>query len=205
MKLYACDGAINPDRVTHFLKEKGKLDALEIEQVVIMEGGHRSEAYRKVNPLSTVPSLQLDDGTVLTESRAICTYLEAQFPEPNLMGETALERAQIEMWDRRIEFMLMMSIAGWFRHGHPAAGHLEAKQIAEWSELNAKRVPKVADYFDSVLGKTPFVAGQRFTNADITLYLCMGFGRYMKFKAWEGRPNLEAWFRRMRERPMAQA
>ena len=204
MKLYSAQGAPNPDRVTFFLKEKGRLDAVDIVELKLLEGDHRKDDYKQVNPLMRVPSLELDDGTVLGESRAICTYLEGLFPEPNLMGETPLERAQIEMWDRRVELMLMGSIAGWFRHGHPAAAALEPVQCKEWSALCEKATLKTADYFDRVLGETEFVAGSRFTNADITLFICMAFGRYMQFKAWDGRKNLANWYDQMKERPMAQ-
>ncbi len=203
MKLYTTTGAPNPDRVTFFLKEKGKLDAVEQIELALMEGEHRKPEYRAKNPVGRVPALELDDGTVLAESRAICTYLESVFPDPNLMGATPLETAQIEMWDRRVELMLMSSIAGWFRHGSPAAAALEPVQCKEWSEMSHEATLKTSDYFDRVLGETEFVAGDRFTNADITLFVCMNFGRYMRFKAWEGRENLTRWMDAMQSRPMA--
>ncbi len=203
MKLYSSKGAPNPDRVTFFLKEKGKLDAVEIVEFNLIKGEHRSADYKAINPTTRVPALELDDGTVLGESRAICTYLESVFPEPNLMGKDGLERAQIEMWDRRVELMLMSSIAGWFRHGHPAAAALEPVQCKEWSELSGQATEKAANYFDRVLGETEYVAGDRFTNADITLFICMGFAQYMRFKAWEGRENLARWMELMKTRPMA--
>ena len=204
MKLYSANGAPNPDRVTFFLKEKGKMDAVEVVELSLLDGQHRSEDYKKVNELARVPALELDDGTILAESRAICTYLEGIFPEPNLMGDTPLEKAQIEMWDRRVELMLMMSIAGWFRHGHTKAAALEATQSKEWSDLSEAATKKACDYFDSVLSKTPFVAGERFTNADITLFVSMRFGLYMRYKCWEGRPALAKWFESMQARPMGQ-
>ena len=204
MKLYLSKGAPNPDRVTFFLKEKGVLDKVEIVELAIMEGEHRTPEYKVVNELRRVPSLELDDGTVLGESRAICTYLESLFPEPNLMGETPLERAQIEMWDRRVELMLMMSIAGWFRHGHPKASVLESVRSQEWADISADQTQKAADYFDKVLSRTEFVAGDRFTNSDIQLYICMNFARYMRAKLWDGREHLTRWYEQMLTRPMAQ-
>lgn len=205
MKLYTTSGAVNPERVHSFLKEKGQFDALEKIELNLLEGEHKKPEYRQVNPMGKVPALVLDDGTVLSESRAICTYLESVFPEHNLMGTTPLEIAQIEMWDRRIEMSLMMSIAGWFRHGHPRAAALEPIQVKEWSELSEKGTYKSADFFDRVLGETEFVAGDRFTNADITLWTCMGFGMYMKFKAWDGRENISRWRDAMKSRAMAAA
>ncbi|MAP93480.1 MAG: glutathione S-transferase [Ponticaulis sp.] len=205
MKLYSAKGAPNPDRVTFFLKEKGALDQVEIIELALMEGEHKKPDYRAVNELARIPSLELDDGTVLGESRAICTYLESVFPEPNLLGATPLERAQIEMWDRRVELMLMMSIAGWFRHGHPRAVALEPVQCKEWSELSAGATQKAADYFDKVLGLTEYVAGDRFTNSDIQLFISLNFARYMQAKLWEGRENLTRWYELMLTRPMVQA
>jgi len=202
MKLYNTAGAPNPDRVTYFLKEKGKLDAVELIELNLMEGQHRTAEYKSVNELTRVPSLQLDDGTVLGESRAICTYLEGIFPEPNLMGESPLEKAQIEMWDRRVELMLMNSIAGWFRHGSPRAVALEPNQIKPWSEVSETATKKTFDYFDRVLSEREFLAGPRFTNADITLFICVNFARYMRYQAWEGRENLTRWFEQMKTRPM---
>ncbi|MAK60765.1 MAG: glutathione S-transferase [Ponticaulis sp.] len=204
MKLYSAKGAPNPDRVIFFLKEKSALDQVEIVELDLMQGEHQQADYKAVNWLSRVPSLELDDGTILGESRAICTYLESVFPEPNLMGGTPLERAQIEMWDRRVELMLMISIAGWFRHGHPRAVALEPIQIKDWSDLSAGQVQIAADYFDDVLSQTDYVAGDRFTNSDIQLFICMNFARYMKAKLWEGREHLTRWYERMLTRPMAE-
>lgn len=205
MKLYATKGAINPDRVTYFLAAKGKLDAVDIVEINVMKGEHRSDDYKQINPLARVPSLELEDGTILTESRAICTYLEGIFPEPNLLGETPVEKAQIEMWDRRIEMMFMMSIAAWFRHGTEIAQALEPVQCKDWAELNEKQVPKIADFYDRRLGESPYVAGDRFTNADISLYLTLGFARYVRFKAVDGRPNLSRWYDEMKTHTMMAA
>ena len=203
MKLFTTNGAPSPERVTFFLKEKGKLDQIELVEISLMEGEHRSDDYKKINPLRRVPTLQLEDGTLLGESRAICTYLEGEFPTPNLMGESHLERAQIEMWSRRVELMLMVSIAGWFRHGSPRAKALEPIQISEFSQLSETATKKAAAYFDKVLSESPYLAGDRFTIADIELFVCMGFGRYMKYKAWEEHPNLSRWLDEMKQRPMA--
>ena len=97
MKLYHSPMAPNPDRVVFFLRAKGKLDAVDLEEVSIMKQEHRTKEYREVSPFAQVPALVLDDGTKVTESRAICTYFENVFPEPNLMGTDAKEKALIEM------------------------------------------------------------------------------------------------------------
>ena len=115
MKFYHAPRAVNPERVALFLRAKGKFDAVEIEEVSIMKGEHKTDAYRELSPFSQVPVLVLDDGTAITESRAISEYLESVFPEPNLLGNDPKERALITMWDRRIELMWMMPFARWFR------------------------------------------------------------------------------------------
>ena len=131
MKLYHSPQAPNPERVVNFLKAKGKLDAVEIEELSIMKQEHKAPAYREVSPFAQVPALVLDDGTRLTESRAICTYFEGIFPEPDLMGTDPKEKALIEMWDRRVELMLFMQFATWFRNVHPAMAPLENPQVPE--------------------------------------------------------------------------
>lgn len=125
MKLYHAPKAVNPERTFNFLKAKGKLDAVEIVEISIMQGEHKQPEYRELSPFSQVPVLVLDDGTTITESRAICSFFEHMFPEPNLMGSTALEKGLIEMWDRRIEFMMMLQFATWFRNAHPVMAPLE--------------------------------------------------------------------------------
>lgn len=203
MKLYSTKGAPNPERVILFMKEKGRLGDLEVIEINLMKGEHRAEGYKAVNSLMRVPTLVLDDGTTLGESRAICTYLESVYPEPNLMGETSLERAQIEMWDRRVELNLLMAIAGWFRHGHPSGAALEPVQCKQWSELSGEATQNAADYFDDVLGQTEFVAGSRFTNADISLFIGLNFARYMRCDLTEGRANMARWKADMAKRPLA--
>ena len=142
MKLYHSPMAPNPDRVVFFLRAKGKLDAVDLEEVSIMKQEHRTKEYREVSPFAQVPALVLDDGTKITESRAICTYFENVFPEPNLMGTDAKEKALIEMWDRRVELMFMVQFATWFRNAHEMMAPLEVPQSAQAAakgEKNAKR------------------------------------------------------------------
>ena len=201
MKLYLAATAPNPDRVKYFLQEKGALDKVETQEISIMKMEHRSPEYRAISPLSQVPALVLEDGTAITESRAICTYFDAVFPEPNLMGRDARERAIIEMWDRRVELLYFMSIAYWFRNAHPAMAELEKPQNADWAEISRVRAAKVVKFLDRRLGEAEFLAGERFTIADITLHVSLGFGRIMKYRPWEDAPNLAAWRERMEARP----
>ncbi len=197
MKLYTSDRAPNPDRVKYFLSAKGKWDDIEKEEISIIEKRHRQPDYLAISPLGHVPALVLDDGTALTESRAICSYLESIFPEPNLMGTDAKERAVIEMWDRRVELTYLVAIAGWFRNTHPAMAELEVPQVPEWARSCEGKAERAADFFETRLSESPYVAGDRFTIADITLHVGFGFGRIVKFKPWETRPALNAWRERV--------
>jgi glutathione S-transferase len=201
MKLYFATMAPNPDRVRYFAQEKGVWDELEKVELNIIKQEHKTDAYRAVSPLAQIPTLVLDDGTPITESRAICTYLEGVFPEPNLMGRDTKEKAIIEMWDRRMELTYLMPVGFWFRNSHPAMAELEKPQSAEWAQISSGRARKMAEFIDSHLAASPFVAGERFSIADITLHVALGFGRIVKFKPWEDLPNLAAWRTRMAERP----
>jgi glutathione S-transferase len=201
MKLYYAPLAPNPDRVKFFLQEKGVWDQTPKAEVNIIRQEHKQAAYLALSPLNQVPVLELDEAPPLTESRAICTWFEALYPEPNLMGVDGKERARIEMWDRRVELTYFMQLAGWFRNSHPAMAELEKPQSKEWAEICSGRVKKSAAYFDQHLATSPHVAGQRFTIADITLHVCLGFGRVMKYRPWEELKNLADWRDRMLARP----
>jgi glutathione S-transferase len=201
MKLYYAMMAPNPDRVRFFLQEKGVWDETPKSELNIISQDHRRPAYLAISPLGHVPALELDDGSALTESRAICTWFESRFPEPNLMGVDGAERALIEMWDRRVELTYLFQIAGWFRNSHPAMAELEKPQSAEWAEICQGRARKTIAWIDAHLGASPYVAGKRFTIADITLHVALGFGRVMKFRPWEEHPHLAAWRERMLARP----
>jgi glutathione S-transferase len=201
MKLHHAPMAPNPDRVRFFLQEKRVWDQVPRSELSIIKQEHKTPAYLALSPLNQVPALELDDGAVLTESRAICTYFEGLYPEPNLMGVDARERAFIEMWDRRVELTYLFQIAGWFRNTHPAMAELESPQSKEWADICAGRAKQKIAFFDQRLSETPFVAGDRFTIADITLHVALGFGRIVKFRPWEEHANLHAWRERMLARP----
>lgn len=203
MKLYHSPQAPNPDRVVYFLRAKGKLDAVELEEVSIMKQEHKQAGYREVSPFAQVPALVLDDGTSITESRAICTYFEALFPEPNLMGRDAKEKALIEMWDRRVELMFFVQFAGWFRDAHPAMAPLEVPQSAEAAAKSEKAARKMAERLDAHLASNEFVAADRFSIADITLYITCGFCRVMRWAPHKELPNLGRWHDAMTARGFA--
>ncbi|MDO8320730.1 glutathione S-transferase family protein [Rhodoferax sp.] len=203
MKLYVAQHAPNPRRVTMFMMEKN-ITNIDLVYVDLNALEHKNEAYRAKSPLATVPALELDDGRVLTETRAICSYLEGLHPEPNLMGLDFEERAFIEMADRRVEWSLLLGIANSVRHTHPGLAVLEQPQFVDFGHAQAKKVIEMAQWFDHVLAQQPWMAGERFSIADITAFCAIEFAKLMKFKpAAYGMPALQAWRDRMAERPSA--
>ena len=206
MKLYTSTRAPNPRRVAMFMAEKS-IPAIEQVNLDLSANEHRSAAFLAMNPLGRVPALVLDDGRVLCETRAICTYLEGMYPQPNLMGEGFDERAFIEMADRRIELHLFFGIANCVRHTHPGLAALEQPQFPDFGASQGIKMRATANWLDTVLSRQPFVAGERFTVADITAFCALEFARgLMKFKPGaEGMLHLQAYRDRIAERPSAAA
>ena len=199
MKLYDAGRAPNPRRVKIFMAEKG----IEIEtvQVDINQLEQYSEAHSRRNPVNRLPVLELEDGTALSESVAICRYLEALVPEPPLFGADALEQALVEMWQRRVEFGLLLPVAFAFRHMHPGAAHLEKPQVAEWGEVNKPRARAFMELLDRELSGRDFVAGPHFTIADITAIVAMQFTKPARIDPPDNLVALSAWRDRVAARP----
>ena len=205
MKLFVSPGAPSPRRVMMFMVEKN-ITGIDLVNVDLNAQEHKGEAYRAKSPLAKVPALELDDGRVLTETRAICTYLEGLYPEPNLMGVNSEERAFIEMADRRAELYLLAGIANTVRHTHPGLAPLEQPQFPDYGHSQALKVREVAAWFDHVLERQPWMAGERFTIADITAFCAIEFAKLMKFQPGkEGLPALQAWRDRVAARTSAAA
>lgn len=204
MKLYSSSFAPNPRRVGMFIAEKG-IPGIELAQIDLGANEHKREEFLAINPLARVPALVLDDGRVLCETRAICTYLEGLHPEPNLMGVDFEERAFIEMADRRVELHLFFGIANWVRHVHPGLAPLEQPQFPDFGLAQGEKMRETAKWLDGELAHQPFVAGERFTIADITAFCALEFARgLMKFRpAAEGLMHLQAWRDRIAARPSA--
>ena len=173
MKLYNNEMANSPRKVRMFIAEKNISD-IEIININLMSGEHKTPAYRAIAPNSRIPALELDDGTVIMESTAICRYLESLYPEPNLFGENPKEIASIEMWQARIYNELMIPLAMAFRHLHPGMSEME-KQNKEYGETQKIIGIKSLKYFDESLAKAEFVAGDRFTFADIQMITTTDF------------------------------
>jgi glutathione S-transferase len=206
MKLFSAQRAPNPRRVLMFLAEKG-ISGIEVVNVDLNAGAHRTPEFLAKSPLAKVPALELDDGRVLTETRAICTYLEGLQPEPNLMGVDATERAFIEMADRRVELTLLLQIANAIRHTHPGLAALEQPQFGDFGRSQGEKLLETAKVFDQLLQQQEWMAGNRFSIADITALCALEFARgLMKFTPGRnGLVALQAWRDRVAERPAAQA
>jgi len=203
MKLYSATYAPNPRRVTMFLAEKGVAD-IPIVNVALDQGEQHNPEYRARSPLGQAPMLELDDGRCLTESRAICSYLEALYPEPNLMGADAAERAFIEQWDRRVELMFMLPLMVWVRHAHPALAAVEKNQTPAVAAFNQNQAMKLAQFLNDRLALSPWIAGDRFTIADITAACGTDFAKLMRWRPGDDLPHLRAWRDRFGERAAAQ-
>lgn len=203
MKLYDSLRAPNPRRVRWCMAEKGIAD-IEIVPVDIFKGEHRSPGYRAHAGLSHIPALELDEGTTITESLAICRYLESCYPEPNLFGRDAEETAVIEMWTRRAEMLLATPLMMAVRHGHPALAALESQvpEVAIYFRASAERALPL---FERQLGKGNFIAGERLTMADIVAFTGLDFARMIKFRPDESLVHVARWAETMRQRPAATA
>jgi glutathione S-transferase len=203
MKLYDGGRAPNPRRTRIFLAEKGIM--LPVEQIDLGSLQQKSAAFTAVNPLQRVPALVLDDGTVITESIAICRYFEELQPDPPLFGRGALEKAQVEMWQRRVEQHFMAPVSHVFRNSHPAMKEMEVPQVPAWADANKPRIAEFIAYLDSELKDRPFIAGDRYTVADITGLVSVDFMKPAKLSVPDELKNLKRWHADVSARPSAQA
>lgn len=203
MLLYDGGRATNPRRVRIFLAEKG----IEVPLKPVDMGalGHRSDEVTALNPFQRLPVLQFDDGTVLTETVAICRYFEEINPDPPLMGTDALDKATVEMWNRRAELNLLLFIAQAFRHTHPAMDGWEVPQIKEFGEANRPKALKSMEFFDNELESREFIAGDRYTIADITALVAMDLLKPARIERPVHLENLMRWYDAVSSRPSASA
>jgi glutathione S-transferase len=203
MKLYDGGRAPNPRRVRVFLAEKGI--SVPIEPIDLGAMAHKSPAYAAINPLQRVPALVLDDGTVITESIAICRYFEMLNPEPPLFGREPKEAALIEMWQRRVELHLLALVSHVFRHGHPAMKAMEVPQVAEWAEANRPRVVEFLQLLNGELKDRRYVAGNNYSVADITGLIAVDFMKPAKLAVPDDLTHLKRWHDEVSARPSAKA
>lgn len=203
MKLYDGGRAPNPRRVRIFLAEKG-ID-VQLEPVDIGKLEHRTPDYTALNPSQRIPLLVLDDGTAISESVAICRYFEETHPEPPLFGTGAVERATVEMWQRRLEFELLGPVASVFRHTHPFMAPMEVPQMPEWGDANRAKPGEFLARLDRHLESRSFVCGETFTIADITGLCTLDFMRLPKIAIPAELANVARWHAALAARPSASA
>ena len=203
MKLYDTPLAPNPRRVRWFMAEKG-IDDIEVVTLSLMKGDQRQPDYVAKTGLPLAPVLELDNGTCIGESLAICRYLESRYPEPNLFGRTPEETAIIEMWTRRAELMVAHPLMTGVRHTHPAMAALEAQDPALGERSLAAGLQGLA-VLDQRLGESEWLGGERLTIADIIGFVGLDFGRMIKLQTPPTLTHVARWAQAMRDRPAAKA
>ena len=202
MKIYESRNAPNPRRVRIFLAEKDI--QILYEEVNIVKAVNRGEDFRRKNPLGTVPVLELDDGTFISESVAICRYFEELHPQPSLFGSDAKQRALAEMWNRRMEFNILQPIADSFRQRHDFfKGRI--RQLPEYADVQRLNAEDGLAWLERELATRRFIAGDQFSIADITALVAIDFGRVSKIGIKPEQPNLARWHAEVSARPSAKA
>ena len=174
MKLYSSKLAPSPLKVLIFLKEKSILDQVEIIDLDLGKLEHKTPEYKAIAPNSRVPALKLDDDTIILETTAICRYLESLYPEPNLFGESPIEIASIEMWYSRVTYELVVPLMHGFRHTHPHMSQME-NQNQEYGLAQRELAIKSLDVYDNIIASREYIAGERFTYADIQMVTSLQF------------------------------
>ena len=209
MKLYDMTRAPNPRRVRIFLAEKGiEVDTVQVD---VLAGENLTDAYLKINPRGLIPSLELDDGTCLTETVAICRYLEETHPDPPLMGASPLDKARVEMWQRVMEQDGLAAVGETYRNSAPnlagrrMAGTAGGDQIPEIAEQGRERVAEFLDMLDERLGGSEYIAGDSFSIADITALCTVDFARAIHMAPADSHTNIKRWHTAVSDRPSARA
>ena len=174
MILYSSKLAPSPLKVLIFLKEKGILDQVKIIDLDLGKLEHKTSEYKVIAPNSKVPALKLDDDTIILEPTAICRYLESLYPEPNLFGENPIEIASIEMWYSRVTYELMVPLMHGFRHTHPHMSQME-NQNQEYGLAQRELAVKSLETYNNIIASREFIAGERFTYADIQMVTSLQF------------------------------
>ncbi len=202
MKLYDLQIGPNPRRVRIFMAEKG----IEVEKVQVdtRKGENIADDFLKKNMFGKVPVLELDDGTCISESVAICRYLEETHPDPPLFGTTVMEKTMIEMWQRRIEIYLTLAVSAAFRN---LTGVYKDREtiVKEWGEVSFKKAEAVYQILDNHLGNSRYFAGDEFSIADITGICTIDFAAFIELNIKDNQKNLARWYKEVSSRPSATA
>ena len=203
--LYDCSTAPSPRRARILLAEKGIRH--ETVQVDLRNGEQLGEAYRKINPQCTVPALRTEEGAILADNAAITAWAEARYPDPPLLGTTPLEKAEIASWNWRVEFEGLLAIAEAMRNTAPAmanralAGPANYAQIPELGRRGLERLHRFLIVLNERLDGREYIAGDRFSVADITAVVAVDFARVVRVKPGEQHPHLLRWRAKIGERP----
>src|SRR6185369_459008 len=194
LRIYDFKGFPNPARVRIALAEKGMTRLVEFVSVDVPGGAHKRPEFLAKNPSGAVPVLELEDGTTIAECTAITEYLDNLDGKPILTGQNVKERAIVHMMQRRAEQGLFDAVATYFHHATPGLGpHIETYQNAEWGEKNRERAVAGMSYLDRLLAKQPFLAGERFSMADITAFVGLAYADFAEIEVPAKLTNLHAW------------
>ena len=199
MILYSSEYAPNPKKVLIYIAEKGLKD-IDIVNLDLAKLEHKTPEYKVIAPNSRVPALKLDDGTVILETTAICRYLECLYPEPNMFGESPMEIASIEMWYSRVTFELMFPLMFGFRHTHPHMSQME-NQNQEYGLAQREMAVKALSIYDSIIASREYIAGERFTYADIQIVTSLQFLVSLNRLNLENYENLNDYINQVSSRP----
>jgi glutathione S-transferase len=202
MKIYDTKTAPSPRRVRIFLAEKNI--PMEYVQIDLQKGENLSDLMRKKNPVGKIPVLELDDGTCISEGASICRYFEELHPEPSLMGRTALEKAQIDMWHRQVELYFFGQVGMFFQH---STGYFKDRMtpVKEYGEVAGKNAADFLKVLEKRLAETEFIAGEQYSVADITALCAVDFARVINLYISDGQTNLKRWYEAVSQRPSAKA
>lgn len=201
MKLYDNKYAPNTRRVRLFLAEKGLLEKVTLVDVDLLKGEQLSDEFKAMNPYRRIPVLKLHNGKYIAESQAICRYFEELYPPTPLFGTTPEQKAEVEMWTRRVELGLMNAIAAEFRHG-PKFYHPSEQKVPEWGEVNATMVDKHLHMLNKHLADNQYLCGSYFSVADIALFASIQFAAGMvKHAVPDSNEHLLAYYQTLKQRP----
>ncbi|MFP6808562.1 MAG: glutathione S-transferase family protein [Pseudomonadales bacterium] len=197
MHLHTQSQSPNGQRVAIFMKEKGiEIPCTEVD---LRAGENLKDEYLALNPFGRVPVLELDNGKYLSESLAICAYIEGLHPEPNLFGESAEERAFIEMWSRRVELNVLMPVAQAFRN---LTGFFKDREtcVPEWGQVSAEAAISAVALFEEHLGNNSYLVNDRYSVADMTLAITLNFAKNVGQDLLGG-VNISRWHEQVMSRP----
>lgn len=202
-KLYLSRTAPNPRKALILLASKGfdidDMDDLDVVDIDIASNEHRTDAFKQMNPMQTVPVMTLDDGTVLNDSQAICEYLDRVYGERSVMGNDVVQRAQVCAMRRIAEFEVLYNLMLAFQHSHPSKAQ-RVHQVPEFVDQSVARAVKALAYFETVLEGREYLVGEQLSFADIVLYLGLDFGKLLKVNPTEHGENIARFYQMMNER-----